>query len=780
MPQNENIDVLASKDAVYEEQQNASKNGAHQKSKCKDSEKIEQKLRESEERYRSLVSATSQIVWITDPSGKGAGDVSAWCAYTGLGIEEAHGAAIVTPIHPDDREQVLQAWKHAVSTRQLYEAEYRLRRHDGVYRIFVARGVPVLELDGSVREWVGTCTDITERKKAEEERDRITQQEQQIKQQAYQAALSIAAQVSQLETVFASMVDAVFVYDRDGNLLQTNDAVRELLALDAYPDYSSLPVDTRLQLLEIRNEQDELLPEEMQPTRRILRGEILKGATAADATIRALDGRLVQINISGVPFRDQQGHITGGVMVVRDVTARRRLEHRTHESLEGLLKMAEALVQLPMQSINEQNEMSAIGRRLAELTCNILDCQRVGLFVVEPETEMFRPLGVVGLSPEQESVWWREQERSKSTLNTLSPEAVERLRTNNVLVLNMMQPPLNALPNPYAIKVMLLAPMCVGDRLVGLLTLDYGSTEHNYTQSEIALANAVSTLSALVVERQRLLAEQAEARGREVALQEANRRMEEFLGIASHELRTPLTTIKANVQLAKRRLKTVAAEPVPEDMTVGKVDAAYEMLSRAERQIGVLNRLVGDLIDISRIQTGKLQLHLRKEPSDLVQIIAEAAQEQRQAFPNRTITLSLPASNEPLAVIADADRIAQVFINYLTNALKYSASDKPVGVVLTREKDMQGTDIACLSVRDEGAGLPPEEQKRIWECFYQSESVKVVSGSGVGLGLGLYISQTIIECHHGHIGVTSTPGVGSMFWFTLPLVQNDYSSDKEE
>lgn len=590
---------------------------------------------------------------------------------------------------------------------------------------------------------------------------------------------STTMQENLLETVFASMVDAVFVYDKEGNLVQTNDAVHELLALDSYPDYASLPMKQRLQILEIRDEQGDLFPEEMQPTQRIVRGEVLKGATAVDATIRAMNGRLLSINVSGAPFRDAQGQVTGGVMVVRDMTDRRRLEQRTHASLTGLLTMAQALVQLPNASHSEQDELHAIGRRLATLTCNILDCQRVSLYVVESETDMLRPLSVVGLSSEQENTWWQEQDQQAKLLHTMPQEVIERLRSGEVLVLDMMRPPLNTRPNPYNVKVMLLAPMGIGERVVGLLALDYGTTEHAYTQSEVVLASAVATLSALVIERQRLLVEQTEARGRELALREANRRMEEFLGIASHELRTPLTTIKANVQLAKRRLKTIPADSVVET-TINKVDASYDMLSRAERQIEVLNRLVGDLIDISRIQTGKLQLHLRQEPSDLVQIVSETVHEQQKAFPNRTITRSLPSADQPLLVVADADRIAQVLINYLTNALKYSEADKPVEVVLTCEQDANGSKYARVAVRDEGPGLQPEEQRRIWECFYQSERIKVLSGSGVGLGLGLYISQTIIQRHHGQIGVDSTPGVGSTFWFTLPLVQQDYTADKEE
>ncbi len=279
----------------------------------------------------------------------------------------------------------------------------------------------------------------------------------------------------------------------------------------------------------------------------------------------------------------------------------------------------------------------------------------------------------------------------------------------------------------------------------------------------------------LVAERQQLMEQlqeseqlflrrQTEFREREQILREANRRMEEFLGIASHELRTPLTTIKANVQLAKRRLKALM-QPGQTDDSAEKAGMATEMLLRAERQINVLNRLVGDMIDISRIKTGKLQVHLRQEPCNLLSIVQEVTQEQRKANPARIIDMTFPAE-ERVAVVADPDRIGQVLINYLTNALKYSTADKPVEVRLLVEDQ-----VARVVVRDEGQGLSAEEQRQVWQCFYQAQDVAVLSGSGVGLGLGLHISQTIIELHQGQVGVESVVGEGSTFWFTLPLLQ---------
>ncbi len=114
--------------------------------------------------------------------------------------------------------------------------------------------------------------------------------------------------------------------------------------------------------------------------------------------------------------------------------------------------------------------------------------------------------------------------------------------------------------------------------------------------------------------------------------------------------------------------------------------------------------------------------------------------------------------------MGDALRLGQVVTNYLTNALKYSAADRPVDVGLT----VDGAE-ARVWVRDEGPGLSAKEQRHPWDRFRRVRGIEVQSGSGVGLGLGLHISWTIIELHQGQVGVESSPGAGSTFWFRLPL-----------
>jgi len=621
----------------------------------------------------------------------------------------------------------------------------------------------------------------------------ITSQRESARQRALFAEQEEQERASELEATFEAIADGVIVYDLLGRVLQTNAAARKLFALEAKPELK--PRFSLRSLLSLRSlflrrkqggpgeqkpimvildEQGQPFPEGRGPLARILNGEELTDANAMDVVIRTFDGHEVHLNVTGASVFNPLGHPVGAVCVFRDVTERRELEQRTHHTLNALLEMAETLVQVPYDTdLTKEQPATVVGeymltmavegaRRLAELVRSVLGCRHVGIIALNPETDVLHPLVVVGLTPEQERQWWNAQQQYTRMSDSPYPDHVARLRENEVLVLDMMQPPFNSQPNPYGVRTMLVAPMFVGDQLVGTLTLDYGATKHEYSAEEIALAKAVARLAALVIERERLLYERAKARASELALRESNRLMDEFLGMAGHELRTPLTAIKGNIQLAKRQLKkNVSPDGSPAEDLSNRLKLVEELLERAERQVRLQNRLVGDLLDVSRIQADKIELNL--EPCDLVTVVREAVQDQRLLSSSRIICLNLPVE-ELVPVLADADRLGQVVTNYLTNALKYSAADRPVEVSLQLEEKM-----ARVSVRDEGPGLSVEEQQHIWERFHQVERVKVQSGSSGGLGLGLHICRTIVERHHGQVGVESTPGEGSTFWFTLPL-----------
>ncbi len=260
--------------------------------------------------------------------------------------------------------------------------------------------------------------------------------------------------------------------------------------------------------------------------------------------------------------------------------------------------------------------------------------------------------------------------------------------------------------------------------------------------------------------RQRLQREQAEARVREMAAQEMNQRVDEFLSILSHELRSPLAGIKAALQLLDRRLTRMAErEKAERPEAARRMEQTLGTLAIAEREVERQNRLIGDLLDISRIRAGRLEYHM--SPADLIAVLRDAVEAQRLAWPDRAITLAAPEA--PVPVCADADRIGQVVTNFLTNALKYAPDNQPIEVTLTRTADT-----ARVAVRDYGPGLGREQQRHIWDRFHRVPGIQQQGGS-TGLGLGLYICKNIVERHGGVVGVESTPGRGATFWFTLPL-----------
>jgi len=586
------------------------------------------------------------------------------------------------------------------------------------------------------------------------------------------ARAEVVARAAQLETIIETMVDGVFIYDIEGQLVQTNKAARELLSLDELSEVAKQSAPERIEMLKLRDEDGVPLQLDQMPTMRILHGEVLKGV---DVLMQSLDGRNLRINASGAPVYDASHQIIGGVMVVRDVTLRRDIEMRAHDVLNALLNMAEEMVRIPGDASldGEMRDETTVVRRLVDLTCRVLGCDRVGLVVIDPETEIIRSTTIVGLAAEQEEQWNRERHKRESSLKNSTSPFIAALRANETLLVNMREAPFDPYWKQFGAHFVLFVPMLLRGQLVGILSLDHGGQDYQYAREEIALAETVAKLSTLVIERERLQREREETRANELALRESRLRMDQFLSMASHELRTPLTTIKGNVQLSKRELKRMADRERRADEFDNKIDLIHELLERADSQVGFLNRLISDLLDASRISAGMLRLDIPSKPCNLVDIAWRAVQHQRQLMPKRVVSLDISAEAKIL-VMGDAERLEQVITHYLINALKFSAADRPVDLSV----DMQGN-LARLSVRDGGPGLSLAEQSRIWEQFYRVPGINIQSGSSVGLGLGLYICRSIIELHNGQVSVSSIPGVGSTFWFTLSLASKISDEENE-
>ena len=226
----------------------------------------------------------------------------------------------------------------------------------------------------------------------------------------------------------------------------------------------------------------------------------------------------------------------------------------------------------------------------------------------------------------------------------------------------------------------------------------------------------------------------------------------EFVSTVSHELRTPLTSIKGYVDL----ILDGSAGPINE--------VQEEFLGIVKENSDRLVELINEMLDISRIESGRV--HLRVEPLDMADSIEGAVDTFRAVLSqaDRTIDVQVP-DNLPL-VVADADRVGQVLINLISNALKYS----PGGGQVTVNAKHSG-DYVVVAVTDQGLGISREDQKRLFTKFYRVDTAMTREIGGTGLGLS--ICKTIIELLGGEIGVTSKPGKGSTFWFSVPLAPQE-------
>lgn len=568
----------------------------------------------------------------------------------------------------------------------------------------------------------------------------------------------VSARATELEAILETVPSGVVVFNKAGDVVRLNPEAQAIFQSERHGNYFTSERVARNTLLQVEDVEGNPIPPERYPAIRALQGEVMVGASSVDVRCRLPGGPMLDLNVSGAPIRDVYGEITGAVLAVHDVGARRKLLDHTRESLAALVAMAEVMVAGDQTETHQPAQLlglhiNPVTQRLALLAKQVLGCERVGIVALDARDRMM-PIAAVGLTGEQLPRWWAGLEGA-SIEHFIGAERLACLRGGEQVLLPLNLPPLRTIA--YGGPTALATPLIIGGQLVGSMAIDYDVEPHEYTDEERTLAHAIARLAALVVERDRLERERAEAQANSVVLEETNRRMQEFLSVAGHELKTPVTVIKANAQmLARWSARNGGLNP-----------REAEMLARTERQVARLMRLVNDLLDVTHIREGRLDLRL--DVCDLRAIAREAVEEQRQINPMRQIRLHLPTRLVP--VRADADRIGQVVTNYLTNALKYSREERPVQVGIS----VDGAS-ARVSVRDSGPGIPADETSTIWEVFRRVPGVDVLSGSGVGLGLGLYISQEIVERHGGDVGVESVVGTGSTFWFALPLARPEDES----
>ncbi len=298
------------------------------------------------------------------------------------------------------------------------------------------------------------------------------------------------------------------------------------------------------------------------------------------------------------------------------------------------------------------------------------------------------------------------------------------------------------------LKSYICVPLVVSGNPLGVLTFATAESGRRYTDTDLALAKDLAHRAAVAIENTRLYQ----------ALREADRRKDEFLATLAHELRNPLAPIRNSLQILK----------------MPRLDAATVERSRdmMERQVHQLVRLVDDLLDVSRVMRGKIEL--RKERVELSTVVARAVETVQPLIEAQGHDLTVQLPSESLALDADPVRLAQVVANLLTNAAKYTEANG--GIRLTAQRE--GGEVV-LCVRDTGIGIAPDMLPHIFELFVQADHSSTKAQGGLGIGLTLV--KNLVEMHHGTVEANSAGlGRGSEFVIRLPLMPQQERQRNEE
>jgi signal transduction histidine kinase/CheY-like chemotaxis protein len=284
----------------------------------------------------------------------------------------------------------------------------------------------------------------------------------------------------------------------------------------------------------------------------------------------------------------------------------------------------------------------------------------------------------------------------------------------------------------------MVLPLVGQGEMLGILLLGLELDREKYQECDVSLASILSNRASVALENAILIEK----------IREADRRKDEFLGMLAHELRNPLGPIRNAVQL----MQMIGTKDVRLEKATGMV----------ERQVAHMTRLIDDLLDATRLASGKVLL--RKERCDLAQIVRQTAEDYRSIFDASGLALEVSVPNAPVWIDGDPTRLVQAIGNLLHNAHKFT---DPGGLVTVKLEHDVGHKVACVGVKDTGNGIVAKVLTYVFEVFRQAE--QGLDRTRGGLGLGLALVKGLVELHDGEVSVNSAgPGQGAEFTIRLP------------
>jgi PAS domain S-box-containing protein len=672
----------------------------------------QEELRSSEERLRMALQAAGLAPWDWDLR---TGVVICSAEHNrmmGLPPEQQRGSyrAFLDRVHPEDRVAVSAAIARATGGGEDYRAEFRALQPDGGIRWIAGYGRPLPGPDGRPARLIGVIRDVTEQKRADEERERLH--------------AAVEAERARLQAMMEQMPAGVMLAEApSGTVVAINRRAVEILGPVPLPgsveeysrDFRGSHPDGR-----------PFAPEDWPLGRAIRRGERVADQ---EVRFRPRGGGERVVMASAAPVRDAAGTVVAGVLAFHDVTEQRRREEadrflgRVSDMLASSLDYrttAQSIASLCAGSqadycivhVEEHGRVHALGTAHSEPARQEIVRGLMRRFPVDPEGHhpVMRTLrtGDAQLLAEVDDAVLAEM--------AAGPEQLEMLRD-------------------LGLASMLVVPLQARGRTLGALTLARTAAAPRYGPDDVEPARELARRAALAVDNARLYEE----------ARQASRARDEVLAVVSHDLRNPLHA----VLLASTVLEDFSA---PDQWSARDLQQIRVIRRSAEQMTG----LIQDLVEVIAMETGAPALNReRLAAAPLPAGVAELFQAQAD---EKGLRLRCEADPGLPPVEADRGRLLQVFSNLVGNAIKFTPSGGTVTLRAT-----PGDGVVHFSVSDTGPGIAPEHLASVFDRFWRARK-----GERGGLGLGLAIARGIVEAHGGRIWAESTVGEGATFHFTVP------------
>ncbi len=679
--------------------------------------RAERALRESEERYQNLARISPVGIFRTDENGVTTYVNPKWCQISGLSVEEALGDGWLKAVHPEDRGNLSKGWQEATQLRKPSFSDYRFVRPDGTIAWVMGQAMPEMNSEGQIVGYVGTITDITERKRAEDALRRRTHEAEVLHEAA--ASLTSSLDLSQVLDSLLSQLAQVVLYDSAAVFLRQDE---QLLAVAG----RGLPFPERIigQLFPAGNELFDAV-------RKTGRPQVISDVQK-DPRFQNWGGTDYVRGWIGIPL------IVGGELIGRLTIDSRKVNAYSETDAKLALAFAnQAAAAIQNARLYERSQQEIAERKLAEEALReseekyrtIFEESFDGLFITSPLGKILdmNKKGIMMFGYDT-----KEEIQSLDLVKDVYANPEDRQR-----ILAMV----NALGSAeYEVDVKKKSGKTMTTHCSLSAVIDKAGVISSYRgiirditerkQAEAALKEYSEHLSLMVEERTHELRVAQE----KLVRQERLAVLGQLAGGVGHELRNPLAVILNAVYYLR------LVQPEADD----KVRHYHGMI---EQEAHTAEKIINDLLDFARIKVVDRE---RVAASELVQRVLE----RYPAPPWVTVTVELPPNLPP--VFADPRQMEQVLGNLVVNACQAM----PEGGMLTISAAAMD-EMAAIAVLDTGIGISPENMSRLFEPLFTTKPR--------GIGLGLALSKKFVEANSGHIEVQSEPEKGSKFTIYLPL-----------